>query len=229
MWERCDADGEDCEDITGATGTTYVVDAADACGTLQVAETMTNAAGAGTAVSGSTSKVPGECDPGTGTGGGGTGGMAARVGPAGPAERRWHRDGHGHRDGHRRPRTGTKTATEPAPTPVAQAAAPSCLRVASFRSRTRIRRVGVVRVARPAAGCLTTPLRASVRARKGVKLRSVRFRLDGKRLARAKKPRFRVRLAPAALGAGTHKLVVKVRPRGGKPRRAVIRLRVAAG
>ena len=45
-WERCDADGEDCEDITGATGTTYVVDAADACGTLQVAETMTNLAGA---------------------------------------------------------------------------------------------------------------------------------------------------------------------------------------
>ena len=158
--------------------------------------------------------------------------VAALAGPAAPAGRAAPAPGRARAPGPApapAPRTGTKIATAPAPAPVAQAAAPTCLRVASVRRRTRIRRVGVVRVARPASGCLATPLRASVRARKGVKLRSVRYRLDGKRLARAKKPRFRVRLAPAALGAGTHKLVVKVRPRGGKPRRAVIRLRVAAG
>ena len=48
---------DDCEDIDGATGTTYVLTAADACMTLQVAETVTNASGAGTAISDPTNQV----------------------------------------------------------------------------------------------------------------------------------------------------------------------------
>ena len=134
--------------------------------------------------------------------------------------RDWHRDWHRHRHEDRHgARSRAGRSGRGAELPAGRLGPPSH---ADPPRRRRPRRS-------PASGCLATPLRASVRARKGVKLRSVRYRLDGKRLARAKKPRFRVRLAPAALGAGTHKLVVKVRPRGGKPRRAVIRLRVAAG
>ena len=77
QWQRCDADGEDCDDITGATGATYVVTAADACRTIQVAVTMTNASGGATAISAATTAVPGACPaPGTG-GGGGTGGSGS--------------------------------------------------------------------------------------------------------------------------------------------------------
>src|SRR5829696_2913707 len=207
QWERCDADGEDCEDIVDATGTTYVLAAADACGTLQVAETMTNAYGTGTAVSAPTGVVAGDCvptPPGDGTPGDGTPGTGT--------------------PGTGTPGTGTPDTGTPGTgtsAPVAQPAAAGCLRIASVRRRTRVRGLGVVKLGRVASGCLATPLRASVRAKRGVKLGSVRFRLDGKRLARAKRPRFRVQVAPAALTAGSHKLVVKLRPRGGKPRRAV--------
>ena len=57
QWQRCDANGDDCGDIDLASGTTYVLTAADACMTLQVAETVTNLAGAGTAISDLTNQV----------------------------------------------------------------------------------------------------------------------------------------------------------------------------
>src|SRR5215207_1689477 len=61
QWQRCDANGDDCGDIDGATGTNHVLTAADACLTLQVAETVTNTSGAGTAISDPTGVVAGEC------------------------------------------------------------------------------------------------------------------------------------------------------------------------
>jgi hypothetical protein len=61
QWQRCDADGEDCEDIVGATAATYVVGPGEACGTIQVAVTMTNASGAATAFSEHTDTVAGLC------------------------------------------------------------------------------------------------------------------------------------------------------------------------
>ena len=57
-------------------------------------------------------------------------------------------------------------------------------------------------------------------------LRVVRFKLDGKKLKTVR------RRAPASastrLAAGTHKLVVRVVPRSGKPRAFKLRLRVVA-
>jgi hypothetical protein len=62
--------------------------------------------------------------------------------------------------------------------------------------------------------------------RKGVKVKSIRYKLDGKRIKRAK---LAARLHAAALSAGAHRLSVRVTPRGGKARRATLRLRVAVG
>ena len=57
-------------------------------------------------------------------------------------------------------------------------------------------------------------------------MKSVRYSLDGRRLKRVKRG---TRLAPAALRAGTHKLTLVVKPRGGRARRTTLRLRVALG
>jgi hypothetical protein len=57
QWQRCDAAGANCADIGGATGTTYVVQAADAGATLRVRESATNAAGTASATSATTGVV----------------------------------------------------------------------------------------------------------------------------------------------------------------------------
>ena len=46
QWQRCDAAGNDCQDIAGATSSTYTPTAADVGGTVRVVVTATNAAGA---------------------------------------------------------------------------------------------------------------------------------------------------------------------------------------
>ena len=51
QWRRCDAAGSGCVDIAGATGTTYVVQPADAGATLRVRVSATNAAGTASATS----------------------------------------------------------------------------------------------------------------------------------------------------------------------------------
>lgn len=64
QWGRCGASS--CNDIPGATGTTYVPSADDAGFTLRVRVTATNANGSGNAVSAATSPVvalPGTIDP----------------------------------------------------------------------------------------------------------------------------------------------------------------------
>jgi hypothetical protein len=66
----------------------------------------------------------------------------------------------------------------------------------------------------------------SFKALRGVKLKSVRYTLDGKRIKRAK---LAARLKPAALRSGTHTLAVRVTPRGGHAKRGKLRLRVALG
>jgi hypothetical protein len=68
-WMRCDANGDGCATIDGATGNTYTVVPADAGGTLRIAVVATNADGATTYVSGPTAAVPGAngCPAGTGT------------------------------------------------------------------------------------------------------------------------------------------------------------------
>lgn len=70
-WLRCDANGDDCATISGATASTHVVTPADAGGTLRVSVTATNPNGSTTFVSKQTAAIPVAsatgCPAGTGT------------------------------------------------------------------------------------------------------------------------------------------------------------------
>jgi hypothetical protein len=48
QWQQCDANGANCHDIAGATGSTYTPSAADIGGTVRVVVTATNEAGSST-------------------------------------------------------------------------------------------------------------------------------------------------------------------------------------
>ena len=58
QWQRCDAAGNACVGIVGATAGAYVVAASDSGATLRVSVTATNAAGSATATSLPTAAVP---------------------------------------------------------------------------------------------------------------------------------------------------------------------------
>ena len=51
QWIRCDASGINCQAIAGATGTSYILTAADLNRSLEVEVTATNSGGSQTAVS----------------------------------------------------------------------------------------------------------------------------------------------------------------------------------
>ncbi len=57
QWRRCDAAGNGCADIAGATSATYTQVAGDVGGTLRVVVTGTNAAGSASATSAATGVV----------------------------------------------------------------------------------------------------------------------------------------------------------------------------
>jgi hypothetical protein len=57
QWRRCDSAGSACSDIAGATGTSYLVAAADLGSTLRVRETATNSAGSASSDSAQTAVV----------------------------------------------------------------------------------------------------------------------------------------------------------------------------
>ena len=60
-----------------------------------------------------------------------------------------------------------------------------------------------------------------------MRLKTVRYKLDGKRLKRIKKLKLGAKLRPAKLSAGKHTVKVRVIPRVGKPKTFKVRLRVA--
>jgi hypothetical protein len=60
QWRRCDAGGTACEDIAGATGSTYELTAADVGATIRVAVTASNQGGSATATSAATDPVGAE-------------------------------------------------------------------------------------------------------------------------------------------------------------------------
>jgi hypothetical protein len=66
QWQRCDSSGNNCNAISGETGTTRIVDSGDVGSRLRVKVTATNSAGTSSATSATTSIV-------TSSGGGGTG------------------------------------------------------------------------------------------------------------------------------------------------------------
>jgi hypothetical protein len=66
QWQRCDAAGNGCANVAGATGSTYQLAAADAQHRLRVTVTAQNAAGTGSATSGPTSVVAQAPPPGPG-------------------------------------------------------------------------------------------------------------------------------------------------------------------
>jgi Concanavalin A-like lectin/glucanases superfamily len=200
-WQRCESAGAGCADVTGATATTYVPVAGDACATFRVVETVSNATGTDRATSDATGVVA-PCGTDPGTGGGATttpGGGAATTTP-----------GSG----------GAATITDRAETTTPA----GCLKLVAGRRTAKVRRLGTLRLRVAANGCLTGPVGASFKVRKGVRLRGVHYRLDGKKLKRAKGPKY---VARVALAAGTHTLTVRVKPRAGKAKSTKLRLRLA--
>ena len=192
QWQRCDSEGLGCTDIAGKTENTYTAAPGDACKTLRVIETMSNAGGTDSAVSEPT-KVVGPCgDTGGGTGTG-----------TGPGTS-----------------TGTGTTGGPGVHPAA------CLKLLPDRKQVKVRGLGTLRLKAAAGACVTKALPALFKAGKGVKVKFVRYKLDGKRLAGVKRPRFGARLKPSKLRAGKHTLTVRVTPRAGKAKAAKLRVRV---
>jgi hypothetical protein len=63
QWRRCDDAGAACSDISGATGSTWVVSSDDAGHTLRVQVTALNAAGSSVVQSGATAKVASSSGP----------------------------------------------------------------------------------------------------------------------------------------------------------------------
>ncbi len=57
QWRRCDSSGLNCSNISGQTGTTYTLGAADVGSTIRVAVTVSNAAGSGSATSAQTAVI----------------------------------------------------------------------------------------------------------------------------------------------------------------------------
>jgi hypothetical protein len=70
-WSRCDANGDNCVAVAGATASTYTVQSADAGSTLRVTVTATNGDGSGQATSAPTAVITATaangCPSGTGT------------------------------------------------------------------------------------------------------------------------------------------------------------------
>jgi hypothetical protein len=78
QWQRCDSAGDNCDDVAGATGTTYALSAADVGSMIQVQETATGTYGSVAETSDPVGPVTAPADPnaggtttdpGTGTGG----------------------------------------------------------------------------------------------------------------------------------------------------------------
>jgi Ca2+-binding RTX toxin-like protein len=67
QWKRCDADGENCVVITGATASTYIPTAADVNRTILVTVTATNTGGLASVDSLETTAVTSSTSPGAGT------------------------------------------------------------------------------------------------------------------------------------------------------------------
>ncbi len=207
QWQRCDADGSNCSDIAGATDPTYDLTGDDVGHAVRVVVTATNAVGSAGMASASTAAVTAKA----------TGGGPATPPTTPPAE--------------------TPAATPPtadASTPVAStpAAAPDGV-AAAGRCVMLAGGVGYRRIEVKGSGSVRQRIRvtdaASAQERWLVtvdakRLRSVRYTLDGRPM-KASRSRYALKLVPAGIKPGTHKLVTTIKPRKGKTRKFTFRLR----
>ena len=242
QWQRCDDAGDDCDDIPGATQAVYIVTEADACSTLRVIETRSNANGTTTTVSEASAVIPclsgpggGDTGGGDGTGGtdrdgstggtdtpGSTGGDASAIGtPSGdvPADTL----------------TGTSStgaaavATDAAVAATSSAGTATCLKLVSGRRTVKLGRLGTLRLRIAGNGCLKpgSPLRLSFAKARGKQLKSVKYRLGGKVVRITKRRDHAAAVTSAKLRAGVQILKVRVAPRAGKARTVTLKLRFA--
>jgi hypothetical protein len=241
QWQRCDEAGDDCDDIPGATQAVYIVTEADACSTLRVIETRSNA-------NGTRRRSPRPA-------------RSSRACPGRAAadrrRRRHRRDGprrehrrHGHlrldgrrRLGHRDPLGGrpgrhpdghvstgaAAVATDAAVAATSSAGTATCLKLVSGRRTVKLGRLGTLRLRTAGNGCLKpgSPLRLSFAKARGKQLKSVKYRFAGKALRITKRRGFDAAVTSAKLRAGVQVLKVRVAPRAGKARTVTLKLRFA--
>ncbi|MGE3856644.1 MAG: LysM peptidoglycan-binding domain-containing protein [Dehalococcoidia bacterium] len=84
QWRRCDAAGNNCADIAGATTASYILVDADLASTIRVVVTGTNGAGSANATAAQTALIAAAPIVSNGGGGGGGGGVAPVVGSTAP-------------------------------------------------------------------------------------------------------------------------------------------------
>lgn len=250
QWQRCDAAGDDCDDIPGATMSYYIVTAQDACSTLRVVEIRSNANGTTTTVSEPSAVIQGTCpgdttggETGGGTGGGDTGTGSAGTGTSGSGT---STDGTGTSgtDSTGTGASGIGSLDPAAPAGTASAGAAisatgaagirasavkaTCLKMVGGRRTVKLRRLGTLRVRFAANGCIKpgAPMRLSFTKVKG-KTVSVKYRFAGKALKVSKRRGYVVKVTSMRVRAGAQTLKVRIAPRGGKARTTTLKLRFA--
>jgi hypothetical protein len=204
QWQRCDAADpatNACDDIAGATGATYIVQAADLGAYLSVTESSVNAGGTGAvdAVAvGPVTSAPtvdpgpgGTTDPGTGT-------------------------------------TPSAGATPQAGTTPTTTVVPGCtLRLLKVTpKKVNVKGAGrlTVKVAQRKDGKVKIVVKTAKATKK--RLAKVVFKLDRKTLKR-KQSKLRRSFKLTSVKPGRHPLKLRIRPRQGKPRTVKVTLRIA--
>jgi hypothetical protein len=215
QWQRCDAAGDNCVDIAGATGQTYELTDADVGGTVRVVVVANNDAGASSpATSGPTTAVS---VGGTSNGGGsGNGGGSSNAGGSSNGGNGGN-GGTGSTDGGRGSPSGASTGAPVSATSDGAGEVVGtllddtrCQQLAGNGKYRRIKLAGVgtvrLRVYTTGAALQNAPVKASTEVTGG-RAKGVRYQLDGKALSAGRAPRYAGTITPARLGrTGAHVL-----------------------
>jgi hypothetical protein len=200
QWQRCDASGANCVDITGANDSTYELTADDIGHTIVVTVIATNPAGSDTSTSAPTALIAAPAQPPQPASGDDVPDFDAADND--PAERVTLA-----RDSCQR-LTGTQVLAFKVPT---------------IRFRIRVAPSGQVTAARPLRAA--SPVSSANRWKLNRYVRRVVYRLNGRRIATRRRAPYAVKIGPAMLSrAERHTLTVRVFGKRGKPRVARVAL-----